>query len=132
LLTAVLLCGDAGLVAVVSVIWTAQARGQETTEDVAAFDLLGVNAAAGVVILALAVVAAVAATRGGGRTVATVAWSLAWLRLIAVPVTAVVIAVVVGAGSVFGLVETFVVGLAVLDAAVAVLATGTARRSTRG
>ena len=73
--------------------------------------------------------ATIAVARGrSGRRPGRAAWSLAWLRLAGVLVAAAVIAVVVGTDAVVGLAETFVVALAVLDALVAVVLTGTVRR----
>jgi hypothetical protein len=128
-LTGLLVCCDVAVVAIVGLVWSAQARGQVSGADVATLDLLGISAAVGVVILALALAATIAVLRGrSGRTIAGTAWSLAWLRLVAVLVALVAIAVVAGLGAVIGLVETFAAGLAVLDAAVAVAVAGTARR----
>jgi hypothetical protein len=130
-LTGLLVCCDVAVVAIVGLVWSAQARGQVSSADVATLDLLGISAAVGVVILAMALAATVAVLRGrNGRGIAATAWSLAWLRLAAVLVALVAIAVVAGLGAVIGLVETFAAGLAVLDAAVAVAVAGTARRLT--
>jgi hypothetical protein len=131
-LTGLLVCCDAAVVAIVGLVWAAQARGDVGGADVATLDLLGISAAVGVVILGLALTATVAVIRGRpGRRPAAAAWSLAWLRLVAVIVALAAIAVVAGLGAVLGLVETFAAGLAVLDAAVAVAVGGTARRLTR-
>jgi hypothetical protein len=130
-LTGLLVCCDVAVVAIVGLVWTAQARGQVDGADVATLDLLGIGAAVGVVIMGLALAATVGVIRGRpGRGTATVAWSLAWLRLVAVIVALAAIAVVAGLDAVIGLVETFAAGLAVLDAAVAVAVAGTARRLT--
>jgi hypothetical protein len=131
-LTGLLVCCDVAVVAIVGLVWAAQARGDVGGADVATLDLLGISAAVGVVILGLALAATVAVIRGRpGRGPAAAAWSLAWLRLVAVIVAVAAIAVVAGLGAVFGLVETFAAGLAMLDAAVAVAVAGTARRPTR-
>jgi hypothetical protein len=128
-LTGLLVCCDVAVVAIVGLVWSAQAHGQVSGADVATLDLLGISAAVGVVILAMALAATVTVLRGrSGRGIAATAWSLAWLRLAAVLVALVAIAVVAGLGAVIGLVETFAAGLAVLDAAVAVAVAGTARR----
>jgi hypothetical protein len=130
-LTGLLVCCDLAVVGIISLVWTAQARDQVTGADVATLDLLGVSAAAGVVILVLALAATIAVLRGrSGRGSATAAWPLAWLRLVAVIVAVAAIAVVAGLGAVIGLVETFAAGLALLDAAVAVAVAGTSRRLT--
>jgi hypothetical protein len=130
-LTGLLVCCDVAVVAIVGLVWSAQARGQVTGAEVATLDLLGISAAVGVVILALALAATVAVLRGrSGRGTAATAWLLAWLRLVAVLVAVVAIAVIAGLDAVIGLVETFAAGLAVLDAAVAVAVAGTARRLT--
>jgi hypothetical protein len=130
-LTGLLVCCDVAVVAIVGLVWAAQARGQVTADDVATFDLLGISAAAGAVIMALALAATVAVIRGRpGRGTAVTASSLAWLRLVAVIVGLAAIAVVAGLPSVIGLVESFVAGLAVVDASAAVAVTGTARRLT--
>jgi hypothetical protein len=130
-LTGLLLCCDVAVVAIVGLVWSAQARGQVADAGVATLDLLGVSAAVGVVVMIGVLTATVAALRGrSGRVAATGAWSLAWLRLVAVIVALVAIAVVAGLGAVLGLVETFAAALAVLDAAVAVGVAGTARRLT--
>lgn len=122
---------DVAVVAIVGLVWTAQARDQVAGAGVATLDLLGISAAAGVVILGLALAATVAVIRGRpGRGTAGAAWSLAWLRLVAVIVAVAVIAVVAGLDAVIGLVETFAAGLAVVDAAVAVVVAGSGRRLT--
>jgi hypothetical protein len=131
-LTGLLACCDVAVVAIIGLVWAAQARGQVAAADVATFNLLGISAAVGVVIMVLALAATIAVIRGrSGRGAAVAAWSLAWLRLVAVIVAVVAIAVVAGLGAVIGLVETFAAGLAVLDAAVAVAVAGTVRRLTR-
>jgi hypothetical protein len=130
-LTGLLVCCDLAIVGIVSLVWMAQARGQVGGADVATLDLLGISAAAGAGILVVALAATLAVIRGrSGRGSATVAWSLAWLRLVAVVVAVAGIAVGAGVGAVIGLVETFAAGLAVLDAAVAVVVAGTTRRLT--
>jgi hypothetical protein len=128
-LTGLLVCSDLAIVGIVSLVWRAQARGQVGGAAGATLDLLGISAAAGAVILFLALAATVAVIRGRSRRgSATAAWSLAWLRLVAVIVALAAIAVIAGVGAVIGLVETFAAGLAVLDAAVAVAVAGTTRR----
>ena len=130
-LTGVLLCCDAAIVAIITLVWIAQAHGQ-TTGHLAVFDMFGVTAAAGVVVEGFALSATVAVARGrGARHPAAAAWSLAWLRLAGVLVATAAIAVVVGTEAVVGLAETFVVALAVLDALVAVILAGTVRRLTQ-
>jgi hypothetical protein len=130
-LTGLLLCCDAAVVAIVGLVWTAQARGQVAAAEVATLDLLGISAAVGVVVMAGALAATVAVSRGrSGRVAATGARALAWLRLAAVVVALAAIAVVAGLDALIGLVETFAAALAVLDAAVAVAVAGTVRRLT--
>jgi hypothetical protein len=125
------MCCDVAVVAIVGLVWAAQARGQVAGAEVATLDLLGISAAVGVVVMIGALTATVAVLRGrSGRVAATGAWSLAWMRLAAVVVALVAIAVVAGLDAVIGLVETFAAALAVLDAAVAVVVAGTARRLT--
>jgi hypothetical protein len=131
-LTGVLLCCDAAIVAIIALVWIAQARGQMTGDDVAVFDMFGVSAAVGVVVVAFALAATVAvARRRSGRGPASVAWALGWLRLAGVVVATVAIAVVVGIDGVVGLAATFVVALAILDALVGVVVAGSVRRLAR-
>ena len=131
-LTALLLCCEVAIVALVGLVWVAQLRGQVRATDVATMDLLGISAAVGVVVVAFVLAATVAVIRNRrGRGLAATGWSLAWLRLAGVLVGAGAIAVSLGLDAVVGLVETFAVGLAVLDAAVAVAVAGTARRLAR-
>jgi hypothetical protein len=115
---AVLLCADAVLGAIILV----QAWGQAPV-----IDLLAACAMAGAVVSALALIAVLTRSRGLGGT----ALLLAWLRLIAVPIAAGVIAVSSGADAVIGLVETFILGLAILDALAGLVAGFAANRSTQ-
>jgi hypothetical protein len=131
-LTGVLLCCDAAVVAIIALVWIAQARGQVTGDDVAVFDMFGVSAAVGVVALAFALAATIAvARRRSGRGAAAVAWALGWLRLAGVVIATVAIAVVVGIDAVVGLAATFVVALAILDALVGLVVAGSVRRLAR-
>jgi hypothetical protein len=115
---AVLLCADALL----AVILLLNARDQGPV-----FDLLGAGAVAGVVVSAVALAAVLTRSRGLGGT----ALLLAWLCLIAVPIAAGVIAVRSGADAVIGLVETFILALAILDALAGLIAGFAANRSAQ-
>jgi hypothetical protein len=115
---AVLLCADALL----AVILLLNARDQGPV-----FDLLGAGAVAGVVVSAVALAAVLTRSRGLGGT----ALLLAWLCLIAVPIAAGVIAVRSGADAVIGLVETFILALAILDALAGLIAGFVANRSAQ-
>jgi hypothetical protein len=131
-LTLVLLGCDVGLVAIVGVLWNAQVQGQVSADEVSALHLLGVNAAAGVLILAVTFAAGLAGARGrGGGKLASAAWALALLRLFAVPLVAIIIAVTVGLGP-SGLGGVLVAALALIDAAAALVTAGAVRRSTSG
>lgn len=130
-LTLLLLFCDAGLVAIVGVAWNVQGKGWLSGGDVAALDVLGVNAAVGVAVLALTFAATVLAARGrGAGALAGLAWSLALLRLVAVLVAG--FFVVIGLEPTERPAGAFVVVLALMDAGGALVATGAARKPTRG
>lgn len=115
----VLLCADTAVAAIVLL----QARGREPM-----FDLLAAGAVAGMIICAVALAALLARNHGAAGT----ALVLAWLRLAGVPLAAGIIALRSGADAVIGLVETFVLAVAVLDAIAGLTAAVAASRATRG
>jgi hypothetical protein len=122
-----LLCYDIVITAIAAEFW--QVMGDRSWEEghVAALNLLGVNAIAGVVIAALALIATFAGQ--SGRTMADIAWGLAWLRLVAMPV----VAVAVGAGFGFaGLGSGFILVQILLEVIAMVSCTTATRRWTRG
>jgi sugar phosphate permease len=132
-LTAILVVIDLALTAMMAMVWNAQRLGQVSGRDVATLSLLGVSAAAGVMIFLVVVAANVSAARaaGAGRGLATAGSWLAGLRLAGVFVATVVIAVTLGPSAVVGPAESFAVALAVLDALGAVFVAGVTLRGVR-
>jgi hypothetical protein len=126
ILTILLVLAEAAFVSLARLVWSEHRRGHFTTHEAATFVLLGVSAVAGAVILLLAA----AAFARGRPAPARLAFSLAWLRVIAVLVTLVVFAAALGASSVAGMLPTGGALIALFDAALGVYIASAATRST--
>jgi hypothetical protein len=128
-LTGVLILVDAGLAALGLLVWDGRQRGDLTGPEAATFILLGASAAAGAVLLLLALVAL---ARGGhGYGLARFAAGLAWLRVATVVLTVVAIAVARGLPTFAGLLPAVGASVAVFDAVMALVVAGVAVRRTR-
>ena len=127
-LTGILVLADVGLAAIGLLVWNAQRRGDLTAAEAATFTLLGASAAAGAVVLLLALIALVRGPRGHG--IARLAAGLAWLRLAAVIVTLAVIAIRLGGAAIAGTFATFGAVVTVAEAVIVLIVTGAALRRT--
>jgi hypothetical protein len=124
---------DAGLVALAAIAWRAVARDEVTGRDVAAISVLGGGAAIGVLVLLVVLAASLRALRrsptAGGLP--GVGAGLAGLRLAAVLLAGVAVAVAAGLQAVAGLAESCTLALAVLHAAIGLLLAVQTARATR-
>jgi len=128
-LIGVLVMLDLALVAIVSLVWTAQRQGQVSGQETGTLTLLGISAAIGVVILLILLAATLSAGNpSASRPLATVGLTLAWLRLAGIITAPAVIAAALGMSAVIGLAESFVVALALLDALAALVVAAATRR----
>jgi hypothetical protein len=127
-LTALLVVADIGLAILGLTVWNAQRHGHLSAAQAATFIVVGASAAVGALVLLLALVA-LAGVPGPG--LARLTSGLAWVRLAAVIAALFVVAVVIGISAIVGLVETFMVAVALFDAGVAVFVTGIAVRRSR-
>jgi hypothetical protein len=128
ILTGILAMADGGLTAIALLVANAHRQGNLTTSEAATFILVGTSAAAGVVVLVLALVAL---SRGrAGRPVAQLASVLAWLRLPCVILALPVIALSFGFSALSGVLQTTGAAVAVADALPALVVTSVALRHT--
>ncbi|BCJ41090.1 hypothetical protein GCM10010168_46120 [Actinoplanes ianthinogenes] len=118
-----LLLSNLAIAAIGLQVLNEQRHGSGTTPDTGALEMWGVSAAIGVVTVALALVASFAGRAGRGMS--DIAWGVAWLRLIALPVVAVSIAASFGLN---GLSGGFVVVVAIAEAATTLVCAGAVRR----
>jgi len=119
---------DGVLVAIGVLVFNAQRNGNLTASEAATFILLGASAAVGAVVMLLAAIALARGRRGRGT--ARLASGLAWLRVVAVLVALAVIAITLGGSAIAGSFETFGAVVAVVEASLALIVTGTAVRRT--
>jgi hypothetical protein len=110
-------------VAVLALGWVARQGDKLSFDDRSAFLVLGIGAAAGVVITVLALLATVASLRGGGRAASSAALLLAWLRFFGIMAAATGLGVIASD-------NVYVAVLAILDAIIAVMIAATTRRRT--
>jgi len=105
-------------------------NGNLTASEAATFILLGASAAVGMVVMLLAAIAFARGPRGRGA--ARLASGLGGLRVAAVLIALVVIAIRLGGSALAGSFETFGAVLAVGEASLALIVTGAAVRRTGG
>lgn len=128
-LTGILVLTDGALAALGVLVFTAHRRGNLTTVEAATSVALGASAAAGVLVLLLALIGL---ARGvPGHRAAQIAAVLAWLRLTGVFICLATIAVLLGIAALAGALETAAAVIAVADALIALPVTGVAARRTR-
>jgi hypothetical protein len=123
----VLLLLDAGLVAIASLVWGASAQRYLTAAQTAPFTVLAAGAIVGVLGYAVVIAGAVAVLRRRSAVrAATVAWTLAWLRVLGVVAAAVI--VTAAGGDLSGM---YVFVMALVDALVALFVCGGLRGAAR-
>jgi len=127
-LAGIMILVDGVLVAIGVLVWGAQRNGNLTASEAATFTLLGASAAVGAVVMLLAAIALARGRRGHGT--ARLASGLAWMRVAAVLIALVVIAISLGGAAIAGSFETFGAVVAVVEASLALVVTGTAVRRT--
>jgi hypothetical protein len=128
-LTGVLVLAEGGFAAIGLLVWNGHRTGHLSTAEAATFTLLGASAAAGAVIMVLALIGLARGFRGHG--IARLAATLAWLRLAGVIIALVAIATAFGTSAIVGTFPTFGAVVAVADAILALIVTGVAVRRTR-
>jgi hypothetical protein len=128
-LTGVLVLADGALAALGVLVWDARRRGNLTESEAATSIVLGASAAAGALLLLIALIGLARGVRG--HPAAQIASVLAWLRLAVVLVAPMVVAILLGLSAVAGVLETSAVVVAVVDALIGLLVTGVAVRRTR-
>jgi hypothetical protein len=129
ILTGILAMADGGLTAIALLVANARREGNLSAAEAATFLLVGVSAAAGVIVLILALIAL---SRGrDGRAVAQLASVIAWLRLPCVIVALPVLALSFGFSALSGVLQTTGAAVAVADALPALVVTSVALRHTR-
>jgi hypothetical protein len=128
-LTGVLALVDGLFAAIGLLVWNGHRTGHLSTAEAATFVLLGASAAAGAVIMLLALIALARGPRGHG--VARLATGIAWLRFAGVLIALAAIATAFGTTAIVGDFQTFGAVVAVADAILALIVTGVASRRTR-